>query len=466
MRTQRNAVWMTSLLVLFAACDPSGSGSSGGSGGNGSGGGAAVSVPPRLWERTPLPLMSGNLDLATSAKGITDLVYVGYMNGMTGVYWQTLEGTPELIATDTGIYIDRPHVARDVNDSIHVVWATDGAVQYALRVGTQWTVETIASERFRPDIAVASNGTPHVAFVDEKLGDGSAYHAVRDAGGMWAIEIVNGTDYFKKSEVGIVLTKDDLPIIAAPDKENAGVWIAEADGSGSFKIEALAADQIAVGPVDLDIGDAGVAVAFKAETHAVAGFRAAGTSNWIVEPAIHHDQAELSLSVIVGKDGPLVATDVDRDLPNGFGVVERYSGGWLGQLIGPWNCGGVTMAKDAAGEPLVALQCNSQMYLMRVIGRYPADWQATCEQAAQELCKPACMCGTNGEQCCWGLNGDSTCTSSFGCPGNAVAAVCGDPTVTPEALQACRNEMPMLTCGMAGPLDLTGACGPLYQPFQ
>ena len=94
------------------------------------------------------------------------------------------------------------------------------------------------------------------------------------------------------------------------------------------------------------------------------------------------------------------------------------------------------------------------------------NWTQQCEAAAAEMCQRACTCGVDGEDCCWGIGGNSTCTSSFGCPSNAVGALCADPTVSPEELQLCRDELPSLTCGIEGALDMSGACASLYQPFM
>jgi hypothetical protein len=448
------------LVVVLAAYGCGGSG-------GGNGGGAL----PRLWERQRIQANAGLTGVAIANDGTVDLAFVGSVGSDRGVVWQQLGGAPELVGAPMAVgsqIPSRPAVSRDASGIVHVVWGTSSPdeIRYAERTVAGWTVETIATDRFRPDVVVAGDGTPHIAFVDEATGNGMAYHAVRGPTG-WQITPVHAIDWFSASEVGIVLNGAGVPMIAGPDGDRMGVWLAEADGAGGWIVEDLAADRITTGPVALAAGAAGVAVAFKDGQYTAVAWRSTGAATWSIEDASHHDSSDAPMDVVVAPGGPMVVSDVDVEHPNGLALLERTGGGWTAQLIGPRDCvsSGLAIAVDGGGDPAIAVVCNYALYYMTVAGRYPADWSQQCAAAASEMCGRACTCGTTGEECCWGHGGSSTCTSSFGCPSNALAALCSDPTISPAALRQCRDEIPALTCAAGSPLDLTGACTALYQPF-
>lgn len=447
-------------LLLLAACG--GGGDDDDDDDSGPGGEA-----PRLWDRQRVQEGGGSPGLAIAGDGTVDIVTVGTVGGESGVVWQELGGDAELVEV-TDQVSSHPRVGRDASGAVHVVWATSlgGEVRYAVRTGASWTVETIATDRFRPDLAVAADGTPHVAFVDEETGNAMAYHAVRGAGG-WEVATVNPTDWFSESEVGIALTDGDLPVVAGIHSDRTGVWLAADDGAGGWTVEDLAPERYVTGRLALAVGAAGIAIAFKDDSQTAVAWRAADGDAWSIEDASHHDSDGDPIGVAVGPGGPIVVSDVDVQYPNGLALLERTSAGWSGQQLASYSCGGgVSLAIDPAGQPAMALTCEGDVYFMTVVGTYPEDWSEQCEAAAAEMCQGACSCGVEGEDCCWGLGGNSTCTSSFGCPTNGVAALCGDPTVSPADLQQCRDELPSLTCSAGGPLELSGACEPLYLPFR
>lgn len=480
-------IWLNTLSVLLslaitAGCDSSGGGNNGtgasggdggagAAGGNGGAGGAMVNAPARQWERQLVQMYGPAPSIAVSPNGTIDFAYWGQEinSGDTTIVWQTETGTPEVIANEAGFELDRPLVARDASDNIHVVWASSGVVKYAIRTGGVWATETVAlADAYRPDIALASDGTPHVSFIDTSSGPARAYHAVRQ-GGTWQTTDVNVTRGIPLSDVSLVLTNQDKPILAALNEDSKGVWVAEGDGTGAFQIETVGTDDFSEGGVDLAVGELGVAVAFKGSKQTRVGIRASEMSNWVVENVASFDNSGGSVAITMGSEGIFVVTDVDIEYPNGHAFLERTNTGWSGQLIrNKTACdgGGLSLAHDAAGEPVLAFGCGVSLYLMRPIGWYPDDWKSRCAQAAADFCKPACTCGAGNEECCWSFKGDSTCTSTFGCPSNAIGALCGDPTTKPETLQACLDELPTLTCSVDGPLDMAGTCGPLYRPFS
>jgi hypothetical protein len=222
------------------------------------------------------------------------------------------------------------------------------------------------------------------------------------------------------------------------------------------------------GRVDVALGSAGLAVAFKDESYTMVAWRAAGSGDWSVEEVFHHDYREQLISAAVGADGPMVVTDVDAQFPdsspNGFALLERSDAGWAPQLLAGrvTAVGEYALDVDAEGEPVIAITFDSGLYFLNVIGTYPEDWAERCQAAAAEMCLGACQCGVDNEECCWGLGGSRTCTSNSGCPGLAADALCGVPIVSPEELQLCHDELGSLTCNANGALDLSGACAPLY----
>jgi hypothetical protein len=445
------------VLLVLAACG--GSSTDGGDGGD-----LPDGAVLRHWDRQPVRLGATGPGVSIAA-GAVDLAFESSIDGEWGIVWQPLGGDAELVEASFQI-ASRPQVARDAGGVVHLAWGTSaGVIRHATRAGGSWSVETVATERFRPALAIAADGTLHLAFVDEATGNGMVEHAEREAQG-WQITAVHGTRWIGGSQVGLALTGDGRPVIAAPATDGAGVWVAIADGAGGWGIEDLAADRTSTGPVAVAVGDAGIAVAFKDGRHAVAVWCPASGS-WLIEDVSRHDFSDGAIGVVVAAGGPLVLSDVDVEYPNGLALLERTGAGWSGQLLGPRSCADGAVALDPAGEPAVALTCNYDgVYYMTVVGRYPDDWSERCAAAVTTMCERACTCGVDGEACCWGLAGSSTCTSAFGCPHNAIAALCGDPTATPAELAACHDELPSLTCSAAGPLDLSGACASLYDPFR
>ena len=455
-------------VLLLTACGGSSPRGAAGAAGAAGGAGGSGGVAPRQWGRQLVQANAGLTGVAIAGDGTVDVVYAGSVGGEHGIVWQQIGGATELVSV-AGTVDSRPAVGRDASGRVHVVWGTTmpNEVRYAVRdAAAGWTVETISTERFKPDLAVSTDGTPHVAFVDTATTNAMAYHAVRGASG-WQITAVHATNRITESQVGIALDANGVPIIAAPDADEIGVWVAQANGTAGWTVEDLAGDRPVSGPLALAAAAAGVAVAFKDQTSTVVAWRPAGAAAWSIENASHHDSSIGPLDVVVTPSGPMVVSDVDIQYPNGQALLERIGTGWIGQLI----CGGVcydsalAVAVNPAGQPAIALLCNRALYYMTVVGHYPADWPQRCAAAAKELCSRACTCASNGSECSWGLNGSSTDSSSLGCPMNAQDSVCGDPTISPTALQQCRDHLPSLTCDASGPLDLSGACGPLYDPF-
>lgn len=453
MMTILKTMTVLAFVVLLCSCSDKSSGDNHGS-------------EPRMWDRQLLSDDGRQPSIAVSSDGTVNIVYLGTLDSEFGVVWQTAGGTPELIEATSEV-LGSPRVARDASGNVHVIWGTDSTVFYAVRSGSGWTVETIANGRFRPDISVTSGGVPHVAFVAEETGDDMVYHATYD-GENWQITPVNGTYWHEETEVGIVLGADDLPIVVAPGSNHEGLWVAESDAEGDWSVTNLAPDRILTGPLDVAVGEKGLAAAFKDVSYTVVAWRPAGGDEWSVEEAFHHDDYSQAISLAVGANGPMVVSDVDAQFPmaspNGLAFLERTSDGWSPQLLAgrTVTVGGHAMAVDLEGKPVLAIVWKSGLSYMTVIGHYPEDWLQQCEAAAAEMCEVACLCGVDGEDCCWGIEGGSICTGSSACTGHATDTLCGDPTVTPEQLGLCRNELASLTCGAEGPLDLSGACESLY----
>ena len=465
------------LGTMIATGGADGGGIAGAGGRGGSGGtiasGGSVGEGPRKWERQQVQANAGLTGVAIADDGTVDIAYVGSVGSQRGIVWQRIGAAPELVSVAAQV-ASRPAVGRDASGSVHVVWGTTSPneIRYAVRsAASRWTVETIATGRFRPDLALSADGTPHVAFVDEEVGNAMAYHAVRGASG-WQVTTVHATEWMIKSQAGIALDANGVPIIAAPGIGRTGIWVAQANGTGGWIIEDLASDRKSIsGPLALAIATAGAAVAFKDQAATLVAWRPAGAAAWTIETASPHAAFDVPLDVVVTPSGPMVVSDVDIQYPNGLALLERTDAGWMGQLLGkraPDGCGevGLAAAVDLPGQPAVALVCHSALYYMTVTGHYPADWPQRCAAAATEMCSRACTCGSSGQDCCWGLRGNSTCTSVFGCPRNAQATLCGDPTISPTSLEQCRDQLQSLTCATNSRLELGGICGPLYNPFE
>lgn len=90
---------------------------------------------------------------------------------------------------DTGSAAVRASLALDANDAPRLVWADGRTVRYAVRTGTRWDVQTIASgSLFSPTIALDPNGTAHIAFYDSASG---RLQYARPSGSTWVVETID-----------------------------------------------------------------------------------------------------------------------------------------------------------------------------------------------------------------------------------------------------------------------------------
>jgi hypothetical protein len=200
---------------------------------------------------------------------------------------------------------------------------------------TGWSL-TLIAEGTKPALALDSSGSPAVAFLEERLGEGFVAYAAASDG--WAVDsFVEGYFY---GPIGLAFDADDVPHVVWHDHQ---------------------ADQF-----DLALGDL---------THGVGG-----TGGWTVVAAADDGHDGWDSTIAIGADGVVRAAGIDPAQFDGTDGVEYYElndGAFVVEAIGSgpivyeFNVG---LAIDPDGTPVISYYDNNEQSLM-FARRSSGGWQ-------------------------------------------------------------------------------------------
>jgi len=176
----------------------------------------------------------------------SDHVHIGYYSTNPLAFKHTTNTSGDWVTTtvavETGQYC---RIAVDPMDHVHAIFEDTflGGCRYGMYDGSDWMVETLAPPAGgiggHLDICVASDGTPHVSFlnnVDMNLG-----YAVRTAG-VWQFQMNVDTHYWTGEGTSIVLNSQGYPRIAYNETQSDdNLRIARWNGA-AWDIEVLNGD--------------------------------------------------------------------------------------------------------------------------------------------------------------------------------------------------------------------------------
>jgi hypothetical protein len=416
-----------------------------------------------MWDRT---VLGDDLDrpaLAVSESGTIDVAAFGRGTSPPVLSWIT--GTPgsfseESVTAATGSY---PSIGRDQSGVVHIAWQDENdAIRYANNGGGDWTADSIATDRFRPDMVVAADGTPHLVFVDRDSNGASAYYAT--TGGMgWTIETVASVRDSGDSRVSIALDAAGAPIVAGTDTDDTHVWVATRDGA-PWTSRVVGDMFEGESPLEIIANEHGVAIAYKTRTDHRVAFATSADGQFTEHDIASYGSLGAGIGVLPMAGDLMMVGSVGDD--GGIWTVEGTGNDNSYQKVVTSRCeaSGIALGHATSVGPVVAFSCwEDTAYVSTIVGTYPSDWDDQCQAGGDELCVEACQCPSNGEECCWSTGNGSTCTSTFGCSVNAPAQICADATITPAELDACRAELAGLTCDVGLAQSLPASCEALEE---
>lgn len=131
-------------------------------------------------------------------------------------------------------------IALDANDDPHIAYHdfTNGWTKYATRPASSWMIDTVDTGDFTAgwycSIALDSNGKPHMSYQDAFAIFSGVLKYATNAGGSWAIEIVDASGIVG-SHSSIALDGNDAPRISYHDRDAGSLRYADRS-SGSWSL--------------------------------------------------------------------------------------------------------------------------------------------------------------------------------------------------------------------------------------
>jgi hypothetical protein len=365
--------------------------------------------------------------------------------------------------------------------------------------GLESVVITTDTTAEAPSIAVAGDGTVHVAYLASQV-----MHAVKRPGdASFTVNVAADTG----EAVSVVLDATDAPhlVVTGEHEQTRQRQLLHVTEDGGTYAGTPITDLVPIGNAAAARGEDGsVVVVVRAELQDMAVLELVNGrfERDTTVPTLDDQLAEWS--VAVGADGPRIAALLGNyTLVTGSSLVEvsRRNGTWtvepladaqvthgLALASGPSGAvhlayyarrtdglfytrpgsprrlnvspecsdGEVRLAVDGDDQPHLLYACDSTRYLAP-IERYSDDYVAACSASAELICERACTCGA--PDCCYSNGEPGGSNGCFFGPGNAghdlcVAdmrnGLCSDLTADPALVLGCK---PVLDADAAMCLD-------------
>lgn len=467
------------IFVTAGACangggnNPTGSGGTGGSGGSGVCGSAAcegigtvcgyfgdacgdlIACNWCQYAADPIPTSSAQL-LALSAAPNLQVVHVDGTNvflSTKGASWTT-----ETVNSAPPTFVD---IAQASDGSPWIVFGS-GGVQVAHQANGSWTFDKLGTQASAAQIALDTDGVPHVVWRGQDAMGYALYHS-KWVGGAWTSELVT-----ERPAVGIsfVLAGKDAHIAYFATDTKELLW--SKPGANGFDTEIVRSGQGG------DNFTTAIAVDKDGEPHIAYIVQQAGPDPF---------------EYVTRKNGQWVTSVVASDVPSGGDfvrllinaqgipvvsfigedamlVAEKHDIGWVRQPVIP-KCDGNTpfdMALDATGTLTIAHHCgNEPAILKRIDPWYPATYLQACKDTANAICETADQCG-GALPCVYTENGSSDCLASrLDCTFSFMDRICGDATQDPKVIDACKTDAPLAKCSASDPgIALPTSCAAFF----
>jgi hypothetical protein len=334
-----------------------------------------------------------------------------------------------------------------------IVWGDeDAVVSVASRQGGPWTVEAaLPAVAARPRIAVLPDGTPMIAYASQA----GLQLAVR-AGATWSSSLV-APDLPRVHDLALAGTT----VHVAWRTDDAVVHHASGGVAGPFTAVDVDASVSTVTShmsvaLAVDAGGAPHVVYSNGEFelfHAIGD----GAGGWSATNLARYWGANGGAAITLGARTSIAYFD-----HVGLEVADATGGGFAQQMMSDvCDEGSIDLGIDPGGALHIVYGCEYRgvFWRVRTGERYPDGWLADCTAVAADLADIACSCTADPERsdCCVG----NTCSAGLSVPQLAEGAVCGDPTLDPSYLEACRAGVAAAVCTLEdeeGHVTVPDAC--------
>lgn len=182
-----------------------------------------------VWLTQTLPVGQSARQFALGSDGVYHLLYVDYNVGLVYGRWDG----GYLTSTVTSSTFYYPSLALDSNDTPHVAYLENGQLVYGAWTGSSWLTETVSSNAVYALTGGGGGGAsvsltfddmdvPHISF--QGVGGSGVQYAYRE-GGVWRVESVDDAPNAGFT-TQLALTPDGAPLVAYTDNTEGDLMFA------------------------------------------------------------------------------------------------------------------------------------------------------------------------------------------------------------------------------------------------
>jgi len=404
----------------------------------------------------PIPTSSAQM-LALSAAPNTHVVHVDGSNiflSTKGASWTT-----ESVTSSPANFVD---IAQASDGSPWIVYGDSNNVQVGHQANGAWTFDKLGTSGNYGEIAMDTDGVPHVAWSGHCAMGFGLYHSKLVAGA-WTTDLV--TDRLIRGVSFVLAGKDPhLSYFVFDTKE----LFYSKPGANGFDTEMVrpgqGGDKFATAlAIDKD-GAPHIAYVVQQAGPDPFEYATRKDGKWVTS-VIASDVPSGGdfVHLLINDQGALVVGFIGEDA---LLVAEKHDVGWVRQPLIP-KCDGTVpfdMGLDASNLLTIAHHCgNEPAILRRTDSWYAHDYLVACTDTATAICETASKCG-GALPCVYTQGGGSDCLGSrLECQFSFMDRICGDATQDPKVTQSCQTDAPLAKCSASDPgVALPVSCGAFF----
>jgi hypothetical protein len=363
----------------------------------------------------------------------------------------------ETLAITTDTSAEAPSIAVAADGTVHVAYLATQVMHAVKRPGdASFTLNVAADAGEAVSVVLDSTGAPHLVVTGEhpQTRQRQLLHVTEDGGTYTGVPIADvvpvGNAAVARGEDGSVFV-----VVRAELRDLAVLELVNGFFERDTTVPVLD-DQPAEWSVAVTTGGPRIAVLLGNYT-LVTGSSLVELSrrngSWVVEPLA---DAQVTHGLALA-GGPEDAVHLAYYARRADGLFYTRPGSTRRLNVDP-GCdeGDIRLAIDGDDQPHLLYSCDSTRYLAPV-ERYSDEYVSACSQGAELICDRACTCGA--PDCCYGSGESDGTNGCFFGPGDAGHdlcveemrnGLCSDLTADPALVLACK---PILDAGAAICLD-------------